>query len=257
MARALLGWMQKCWTVLRYDWPGNVRELRNIPGTGPPSWRAKFGAAQGHAFPGARRQPRPVHQAVEPGYEHHCGARSVPPLQLEEAYIKLTLDHVGRNRKRAAEMLQGSACAAKRIAGLRREDDSAWAPHPARMAPVRAATDHNRRVLNGRRRQANQGQSAARGGNRSAVSAQVVGARMCQQASEKWMSDDAPRLGAAVRFTPCSHWLPLLLIVIAAARCLWAGRRRRPTRGGDQWPVRKLHGQFRKRSRAPTSLGSA
>ena len=88
-----------------HDWPGNVRELRNV------LERAAITAGEGLirlanlASPvlgvGPRQYSRPA-----PGGES-------PPLlqpgqtlmQLEAAYIKLTLEHVGGNRKLAAEML--------------------------------------------------------------------------------------------------------------------------------------------------------
>jgi len=89
----------------RYDWPGNVRELRNV------LERAAIMAGEGlirlkdlpsPAFgvgPGPYSRP-------SPGYEGLMTLQPGQPLmKLEEAYIKLTLEHVRGNRKLAAEML--------------------------------------------------------------------------------------------------------------------------------------------------------
>jgi DNA-binding NtrC family response regulator len=89
----------------RYDWPGNVRELRNVleraaivAGAGSirltdlPS--PAFGTSSGPTT-----QPSPGYQAsrmLQPGQ---------PLMKLEETYIKLTLEHLGGNRKLAAKML--------------------------------------------------------------------------------------------------------------------------------------------------------
>jgi transcriptional regulator with PAS, ATPase and Fis domain len=106
----------------RYDWPGNVRELRNvleraaiISGAGLirlthlPS--PAFGVGPG-------RYARPIKD-----YDGPIMLQAGQPLmKLEEAYIKLTLEHVRGNRKLAAEMLGISLRTLQnRIATLREE----------------------------------------------------------------------------------------------------------------------------------------
>ncbi len=105
----------------RYEWPGNVRELRNtleraiiIAGEGLIRLRdlpsSALGAGSG---PYARPPGRESRVDLQPGK---------PLMELEEAYIKLTLEHVAGNRKRAAEMLGISLRTLQnRIAALREE----------------------------------------------------------------------------------------------------------------------------------------
>jgi DNA-binding NtrC family response regulator len=110
----------------RYDWPGNVRELRNVLEravimAGEGLIRLKdlpsptFGASPG---PYARQTPDPEGPIMlRPGQ---------PLVKLEEAYIKLTLEHVHGNRKRAAEILGISLRTLQnRIATLRDEEKTA------------------------------------------------------------------------------------------------------------------------------------
>ncbi len=109
----------------RYDWAGNVRELRNV------LERATVMAGEGlirlmhlstDVF-GLRPGPyaRPSH-----GYD---GSIILQPgqslMKLEKSYIKLTLEHVRGNRKRAAEMLGISLRTLQnRIAELREEGNA-------------------------------------------------------------------------------------------------------------------------------------
>jgi DNA-binding NtrC family response regulator len=106
----------------RYDWPGNVRELRNILEraiivTGEGLIRvADLPSPAFGASPGPYARP-------STGYDSPIMLQPGQPLvKLEEAYIKLTLEHVRGNRKLAAEMLGISLRTLQnRIAALREE----------------------------------------------------------------------------------------------------------------------------------------
>ena len=109
-----------------YDWPGNVRELRNI------LERAAIMAGSGLIrladlpSPALGVSPGPYARPSR-GDDGPIMLRPGQPLtKIEEAYIKLTLDHVRGNRKLAAEMLGISLRTLQnRIAELREEEKAA------------------------------------------------------------------------------------------------------------------------------------
>jgi DNA-binding NtrC family response regulator len=106
----------------RHDWPGNVRELRNT------LERATIMAGEG--FIRLTDLPSPAfgvssgrHTRQSPDVDGRMVLQPGQPLmKIDEAYVKLTLEHVGGNRKRAAEMLGISLRTLQnRIAAFREE----------------------------------------------------------------------------------------------------------------------------------------
>jgi DNA-binding NtrC family response regulator len=88
-----------------YDWPGNVRELRNVIERAVIV--ASFGAIRLDHLPSPSFDMRPDRNRTKPSYLNgHLTLQLGQPLsQAEEAYIKLTLECVNNNRRRAAEIL--------------------------------------------------------------------------------------------------------------------------------------------------------
>lgn len=110
----------------RYDWPGNARELRNM------IERAIIVAGVGEIrlnhLPSPTFGMRPGQNTPQPpGYAGPVVLQPGQPLtKIEEAYIKLTLEHAHGNRRRAAEMLGISLRTLQnRIATLRKEAKAA------------------------------------------------------------------------------------------------------------------------------------
>jgi DNA-binding NtrC family response regulator len=111
-----------------HDWPGNVRELRNT------LERASIMAGAGMiqlanlASPTFGVSSSPTAQSA-PSAADATGLRAGRSLtEIDDAYIKLTLDHVEGNRKRAAEMLGISLRTLQvRIAEMRRNASGATA----------------------------------------------------------------------------------------------------------------------------------
>jgi DNA-binding NtrC family response regulator len=88
-----------------HDWPGNVRELRNVIERA--IIVASVGPIRMDHLPSPSFDVRPNPNKPEPvdGQGHITLQPGRPLSHAEEAYIKLTLEHVNHNRKRAAELL--------------------------------------------------------------------------------------------------------------------------------------------------------
>jgi DNA-binding NtrC family response regulator len=88
-----------------HDWPGNVRELRNVIERA--TIVASVGTIRMDHLPSPSFDARPSRNTAAPaGGQGHITLQPGRPLsQAEEAYIKLTLEYVNHNRKRAAELL--------------------------------------------------------------------------------------------------------------------------------------------------------
>jgi len=112
----------------RYDWPGNVRELRNV------LERAAIVAGEGPILlthlpsPAFGVGPGPYARPAT-GYETPLMPQPGQPLmKIEEAYIKLTLEHAGGNRKLAAQMLGISLRTLQNRIAAQREESKATTP---------------------------------------------------------------------------------------------------------------------------------
>jgi DNA-binding NtrC family response regulator len=92
--------------LMDYSWPGNIRELRNV------LERAVIIAREGpltaQHFPPGFNLPR-VSPIPLPGKAPMGPALTFEPgrplQEMEEAYIRLTLNHTNNNRMRTAEIL--------------------------------------------------------------------------------------------------------------------------------------------------------
>ncbi len=110
----------------RYHWPGNVRELRNV------LERAAILTGEGLIRPADLALPSIRAGAVRngkqpPGVESSVMLQPGQPLiKIEEAYIRLSLEHTHGNRKLAAQMLGISLRTLQnRIASLREQAKAA------------------------------------------------------------------------------------------------------------------------------------
>jgi transcriptional regulator with PAS, ATPase and Fis domain len=110
----------------QYNWPGNVRELRNV------LERAVIVAGEGAIrladlpIPGIGVSPGPYARPASGNAGTVVLQPGRPLMHLEEAYIRLTLEHVRGNRRRAAEMLGISLRTLQnRIAALRDVEQTA------------------------------------------------------------------------------------------------------------------------------------
>ena len=111
----------------RYDWPGNVREMRNV------LERATIMAGEGLIgladlpIPGARAGPNPYARPAPYAEGPMMLEPGQPLMKLEDAYIKLTLDHVQRQsqtRRRDVGDQPANAAEPDRRAARRRESNN-------------------------------------------------------------------------------------------------------------------------------------
>ncbi len=108
-----------------HHWPGNVRELRNV------LERAVIVAGEGSIRIKDLPSPafgvgRASHARAPVSHEANGMPEAGQPLtSIEKAYIKITLDHVGGNRKRAAEILGISLRTLQNRIADQREDANA------------------------------------------------------------------------------------------------------------------------------------
>ena len=120
-----------------YEWPGNVRELRNVLERA--SIMASVGLIRRNHLPpllfesSPGRYVRPSSEVVSTPLGGSEAPVTLQPGQsleeLNEAYIKLTLEHVHGNRKLAAEMLGISLRTLQNRIAEVREEAKAAAPH--------------------------------------------------------------------------------------------------------------------------------